>query len=116
MPNLVMEYTSSVEERVNIQGLLEDLHQVALDCGLFAADDVKTRGLRCHHWLIGEKGDSEDFIHISFELLSGRTIEQKKKLADDLMDVLKSQASAVSSLSLNMRDMERETFVKVLNN
>ncbi|WP_375751718.1 5-carboxymethyl-2-hydroxymuconate Delta-isomerase [Vibrio sp. HN007] len=116
MPNLVMEYTNSVDERVNVQGLLEDLHQVTIDSGLFAADDVKTRALRCHHWLIGNKGDSEDFIHISFELLSGRTVEQKKKLADDLMAVLKSQTSAVYSLSLNIRDMDKETFVKVLNN
>ena len=35
MPNLVVEYSSSVDERVNTQGLLEDLHQVLIDSGLF---------------------------------------------------------------------------------
>ncbi|MEZ9856281.1 5-carboxymethyl-2-hydroxymuconate Delta-isomerase, partial [Vibrio breoganii] len=75
MPNLVLEYSNSVDERVNIQGLLEDLHQVALTCGLFDVPSVKSRSLRCHNWLVGDEEDSVDFIHISFELLSGRTEE-----------------------------------------
>ena len=81
MPNLVLEYSNSVDERVNVQGLLEDLHQVALHCGLFDAPSVKSRSLRCHNWLVGEEDDSVDFIHISFELLSGRTDEQKRELS-----------------------------------
>ncbi|MCG6220483.1 5-carboxymethyl-2-hydroxymuconate Delta-isomerase, partial [Vibrio diabolicus] len=81
MPNLVLEYSNSVEERVNVQGLLEDLHRATLDCGLFELASVKSRTLRCHNWLIGEEGDSLDFIHINFELLSGRTPEQKRALS-----------------------------------
>ncbi|GLO62167.1 5-carboxymethyl-2-hydroxymuconate isomerase [Vibrio sp. MACH09] len=114
MPNLVLEYTNSVDERVNIQGLLEDLHQVAIDSDLFQAIDVKSRALRCHHWLIGELSDSEDFIHITFELLDGRTQEQKQQLSANLMAVLTEQASGVKSLSVNMRDMDRSTFQKVV--
>lgn len=115
MPNMVLEYTNSVDERVNMQGLLEDLHQVALDCGLFQADDIKSRALRCHHWLIGEHGDSEDFIHITFELLGGRTDEQKQQLSDSLLLVLHEQASLVKSLSVNIRDMDKTTFRKTIN-
>ncbi|AIS53633.1 5-carboxymethyl-2-hydroxymuconate isomerase [Vibrio coralliilyticus] len=115
MPNLVMEYSNSVDERVNVQGLLEDLHQVALQCGLFDAPSVKSRALRCHNWLIGEDGDNVDFIHISFELLDGRTAEQKRDLSRQLMDVLQEQASHVHSLTVNIRDMDKECFQKVVN-
>ncbi len=73
MPNLVLEYSNSVDERVNVQGLLEDLHKVALDSGLFELASVKSRALRCHNWLVGEEGDSVDFIHINFDLLTGRS-------------------------------------------
>ena len=68
MPNLVLEYSNSVDERVNVQGLLEDLHKVTLDSGLFELASVKSRALRCHNWLVGEEGDSVDFIHINFDL------------------------------------------------
>ena len=115
MPNLVLEYSNSVDERVNVQGLLEDLHQVALHCGLFDAPSVKSRSLRCHNWLVGEEDDSVDFIHISFELLSGRTDEQKRELSRALMVVLQEQASHVRSLTVNIRDMYINSFQKVIN-
>jgi 5-carboxymethyl-2-hydroxymuconate isomerase len=115
MPNLILEYTNSVDERVNVQGLLEDLHQVALESGLFRADDIKSRALRCHHWLIGERGDSDDFIHITFELLAGRTPEQKQALGQQLMQVLREQTAEVKSLSLNIRDMDKNCFQKIIN-
>ncbi len=115
MPNLVLEYTNSVEERVNVQGLLEDLHKAALDSGLFELASVKSRTLRCHNWLIGEEGDSLDFIHINFELLAGRTPEQKRTLSRDLMAVLQEQAGHVHSLTVNIRDMDVDCFQKVVN-
>lgn len=115
MPNLVLEYSNSVDERVNVQGLLEDLHRTTLDSGLFELSSVKSRTLRCHNWLIGEEGDSLDFIHINFELLAGRTPEQKRALARELMAVLQEQASHVYSLTVNMRDMDVECFQKVIN-
>lgn len=115
MPNLVMEYSNSVDERINIQGLLEDLHQATMNSGLFERSSVKSRALRYHTWLIGEQEDDVDFIHIQFELLSGRTAEQKRQLTRTLMEVLEQQATDVHSLTINVRDMDRDCFQKVLN-
>lgn len=115
MPNLVMEYSNSVEERVNIPGLLDDLHQVALKSGLFELASVKSRAMRINDWLIGEEGDSVDFIHLSFELLAGRTEEQKRDLSRQLIDTLQGQASHVRSLTVNIRDMDKACFQKVVN-
>jgi len=114
MPNLVLEYSNSVEERVNVQGLLADLHRVVLNSGLFEINAVKSRTLRGHYWSIGDLDDSEDFIHINFELLAGRTAEQKRELSQQLMDVLVSQASHVYSLTVDIRDMDRDGFSKVI--
>lgn len=115
MPNLVLEYSNSVEERLNVPSLLEDLHHVALKCGLFDASSVKSRTLRCHHWLIGEEGNSVDFIHVSFDLLSGRTQQQKRDLSRQLMAVLQEKAGHVCSLTVNVRDMDKECFQKVVS-
>lgn len=115
MPNLVLEYSSSVEERVNVAGLLEDLHQAAINSGLFDVDSVKSRALRYHQWLIGEESDTLDFIHINFELLDGRTAEQKRELSRQLIEVLRQQAGHIHSLTVNVRDMDRECFQKIIN-
>ncbi len=115
MPHLVMEYSNSVDERVNVQGLLEDLHQVAIKSGLFDTGAVKSRALRCHHWLVGEEADQVDFIHISFDLLEGRTAEQKRELSRQLIEELQSQAGHVRSLTVNIRDMDKACFQKIVN-
>jgi 5-carboxymethyl-2-hydroxymuconate isomerase len=110
-----MEYTSSVEDRVNIQLLLEQLHQTVMECGLFEPDSVKSRAIRCHQWLLGEFEDSEDFIHVTFELLSGRSDESKSELSRVLADVIQKQASTTKSITVNIRDMDRGCFEKVIN-
>ncbi|CAM2955421.1 5-carboxymethyl-2-hydroxymuconate isomerase [Vibrio mytili] len=115
MPNLVLEYSNSVDERVNVQGLLEDLHRAAIESGLFEVSSVKSRALRCHHWLVGDEGDSVDFIHINFDLLAGRTTEQKRELSRSLISVLQQQASHVRSLTVNVRDMDVDCFQKMVN-
>ncbi|WP_086981986.1 5-carboxymethyl-2-hydroxymuconate Delta-isomerase [Vibrio aphrogenes] len=115
MPNVVMEYSNSIEERINTQALLEDLHQVTIQSGLFEIQDVKSRTLRTHHWLVGDLDNEVDFIHITVELLDGRTDEQKLALAQSLMATLQAKASFVASLTVNIRDMDRKCFQKVTN-
>ncbi|HAS62827.1 MAG TPA: 5-carboxymethyl-2-hydroxymuconate isomerase [Vibrio sp.] len=115
MPHLIMEYSNSVDERVNTQRLLEDLHHAAIQSGLFDAPSLKSRSLRYHDWLVGEEADSVDFIHVTFELLGGRSAEQKRELSRQLMVVLQQQANHVRSLTINVRDMDRECCQKVVN-
>ncbi|MCL9783537.1 5-carboxymethyl-2-hydroxymuconate Delta-isomerase [Vibrio sp. S4M6] len=115
MPNLILEYSNSVDERVNVQGLLEDLHKVTMESGLFDQASVKSRALRYHTWLIGNDGDSQDFIHIRFELLSGREEEQKRQLSRALMSALQEQASHVHSLTIDVRDMDSACFQKIIS-
>lgn len=115
MPHLVMEYSNSVDERVNVQGLLEDLHHAAIQSGLFDAPSLKSRSLRYHNWIVGNEGDSADFVHITFELLDGRTPEQKRDLSRLLMTVLQAQAGHIASLTVNVRDMDKHSFQKVVN-
>ncbi|WP_261816163.1 5-carboxymethyl-2-hydroxymuconate Delta-isomerase [Vibrio gallicus] len=115
MPNLVMEYTQPIEDRLNVQGLLQDIHQVMLDSGLFDAASIKSRALRCHTWLVGEQEDDANFIHVTVELLSGRTEEQKRALSRELIQVLTRSSDWVESLTVNVRDMNRDCFQKVSN-
>lgn len=113
MPHLVMEYSNSAEDRLNMQGLLEDLHQVVIASGLFSVNDVKSRAVRVHSWLVGEQGNRVDFIHIKLELLEGRSAIQKQTLSRALMKVLTEQASHIDSVTINVRDMARDTFQKI---
>ncbi|MGR5064545.1 5-carboxymethyl-2-hydroxymuconate Delta-isomerase [Photobacterium sp. DNB22_13_2] len=113
MPNLVMEYAEPVVERVNISGLLDDLHTILLECGIFEPDSVKSRSYRCHNWLAGENRDLDTFIHIELTMLSGRSTEVKRDLSRALMTALEQHASTINSLTIDIRDMDSDCFLKV---
>ncbi|MDC0610091.1 5-carboxymethyl-2-hydroxymuconate Delta-isomerase [Vibrio sp.] len=116
MPNLIMEYTNSVDERSNVQLLLEELHQGMMDSELFEISSIKSRAIRLNQWLIGEHQDREDFIHVTVELLKGRTDEEKGRLAEKLIQILAKNAVHIESLTVNIRDMEPLYFRKFAHN
>ncbi|GAD90121.1 MULTISPECIES: 5-carboxymethyl-2-hydroxymuconate Delta-isomerase [Vibrio] len=115
MPNLVMEYSDALEGRLNIHSVLQDMHQIMIDSELFECNSIRSRTLRTHLWLIGESEDQHNFIHVSIELLEGRNNEQKKALSESIFQLLVDQASWVGSLSVNVREMDKECFHKQCN-
>ncbi len=115
MPHLVMEYSNSVQQRLNVQGLLEDLHIATIESQLFDSKTVKSRAVQVDHWLIGTQQDQADFIHVTLELLAGRSGEQKQALSQSLAAVLQQQANWITSLTVNIRDMDADSFQLIMN-
>ncbi|EOD81697.1 5-carboxymethyl-2-hydroxymuconate delta-isomerase [Grimontia indica] len=113
MPHIVMEYSDPVSERVSIGQLLEDLHQTAIGSGIFDVSDVKSRAYACHDWLVADKDDQENFIHVTLWLLGGRDEEQKRNLSHAFLDVMQQHAPEVASLTVDVRDMDRRWYAKV---
>ncbi len=112
MPHLIMEYSEPVNERVNIDLLLADLHQYLVKSGECVPANIKSRAYACQQWLIGEHNDRYNFIHVTLLLLNGRTFEQKNRLSQGLLAVLTQHAEVISSLSVDIRDMEKECYAK----
>lgn len=107
MPHLVMEYSDPVNERVNIDLLLEELHQYLVKSGEFSPENIKSRAYACHQWLIGEQNDKNNFIHLTLSLFKGRSLEIKKQLSQGLLAVLNQHASVLSSLTVEVREIEK---------
>jgi 5-carboxymethyl-2-hydroxymuconate isomerase len=112
MPNLIMEYTNSVDERANIPLLLEELHQGLITSELFEVPAIKSRAIRLDEWLVGDAQDREDFIHVTVELMAGRTDEQKSQLAEKLIHIMAEQAPNIESLTVNLREIDAICFRK----
>ncbi|MEL6116809.1 5-carboxymethyl-2-hydroxymuconate Delta-isomerase [Photobacterium sp. SP02] len=112
MPHLKLEFADPVAERVNVAALLEELHQSLLTCGVFEPASVKSRAYPCHQWQVGEGGDAHNFIHLELALLSGRDNDCKRGLAERLMPLLEQHAATIDSLTIEIRDMESDTYLK----
>ncbi len=112
MPHLVMEYSVPVSERVNLDLLLEALHQYLVKSGEFSPAQIKSRAYACNQWLIGEQNDKDNFIHLTLSLLEGRSLETKKQLSQSLLAILNQHASVLSSLTVEVREIEKGCYAR----
>ncbi|OOE38250.1 hypothetical protein BZG04_00790 [Salinivibrio kushneri] len=112
MPHLVMEYTDALAERVNIDQLVDDLHRAAIATGSFDPEALKSRAVPCGVWRVGAQADRSEFVHVEFRLLAGRSTQQKEAISDALTVPLREHAGHVSSLTVDVRDMDTSSYRK----
>ena len=113
MPHLVMDYSNDHLGRDRIAPLLEQLAAAAAATGVMQAGDIKARARGFDDYLVGGKGDS--FAHLTVSMLAVRTPEQKVALSVALRETLVAHCPDITSLSVDIRDMDPEAYKKRLN-
>ncbi|AJA66497.1 5-carboxymethyl-2-hydroxymuconate isomerase [Bradyrhizobium japonicum] len=112
MPHLVVDYSDGSFDPERISELLLELADAAWRTGVMKAEDVKIRAQPYEHYLVAGKQDS--FVHVTVYLLEGRNSAQKVELSVRLREVLTSRCAAVTSLSVDIRDMDSLAYKKRL--
>lgn len=90
--------------------------KVAIDCGeksgIMNVNDIK---IRIHSYSDFYAVDGcKSFMHITVKLLKGRSTEQKEGLSILLRDSFAAQFSQIESISVDIRDMDSDTYKKRL--
>ncbi len=114
MPHTVIEYTAPLAEEFFSADVVGVVHESLLSSGLFEAAHICTRALCVDDFLLGELGDTANFIHITLSLLEGRPAEQKSALANGIINTVKEILPEVSSISVDIREMTRATYRKII--
>ncbi len=112
MPHLIVEYSGTIANHVKKANLLAHAHGAMLASGVFNAADVKSRAYVADDFLVGNDGTAKSFVHARVYLLEGRTPEQKAAVVDGIFAVLREHAAYASQLSVDIRDMGRDTYRK----
>jgi 5-carboxymethyl-2-hydroxymuconate isomerase len=112
MPHLVIEYSDGALDGSGVSELMEQLFETAWRTGVMKAEDVKIRARAYSDFLVAGKRDS--FVHLSVYLLAGRTPEQKVELSTRLRHTMTEQCPDVTSLSVDIRDMDPIAYKKRL--
>ena len=85
MPHIIAEYSSNLEDTLDVQALVDALHQVMIDSGLADIAAIRTRAERRDLYRIADGSPQNGFVHIISRLRIGRSKEQLQKLADGLL-------------------------------
>jgi 5-carboxymethyl-2-hydroxymuconate isomerase len=115
MPHLTLEYSDNLLQFDAARTLL-DLNKMLVESGHFDEIDIKSRAVRFSTFRVGTVTEGRGFVHVKLALLSGRSIETKRALAESLMRVLEQRQELAAGVHVQfcveMQDIERETYVK----
>jgi 5-carboxymethyl-2-hydroxymuconate isomerase len=116
MPHIHLETTSDLSENASVPDILEALVEQ-----LGKQESVAAASIKAYHslrsvWAVGE-GHAPGVAHCTVSILTGRTEEQRAKIADAMFETLQQhfveslEANEVG-ISLELREMARETYRK----
>jgi 5-carboxymethyl-2-hydroxymuconate isomerase len=85
MPHIIAEYSANLEDRLDVQALVADLHQAAIDSAVAEIVGIRSRAVRREHFRVADGHPANGFVHITARLRRGRTPELRKALGAALL-------------------------------
>ena len=97
MPQVVVEYTDNIKAEADIPALLEKINDTIMgqEGGVFPPGGTRSRAIELKDYRMADGAEDYAFVHATFKIGAGRTAEQKKKVCDDLFEVIKSHFAAL---------------------
>ena len=112
MPHCIVEYSKGIKNSLDINKLVELVHQTTFDSGLFEIDDIKTRAVQFDHYMVGY-GHSES-IHVVIKIMPGRAIDVRKSLSLSVAQVLSELTLPATSITVQIEEIDKTTYSKIV--
>jgi len=120
MPHIIIEHSKNIFEK-NLLKVGQEIQKIMADIseGNFDPDQVKIRCIQYQNYIVGLEKSDENFIHISIKILSGRSLEIRKKLSLQTFEIVKSFYENLNSpqkrcdISVDIIEMERDVYKKI---
>ena len=110
MPHIIVEYPEQLVNYTRVGEMLQTLHHAIADSGLFKADQIRTRAYAFKKFT--NAGGSEPYIHIQARIKAGRDVDNKKQLGDVILKGLSDLSIPAAVITVEIIDMERESYGK----
>ena len=111
MPHLIVEYSANLEQRFDRDRLLDRLHEVALETGLFPLGGIRIRAYPAEYCRIADCAPDNAFVHVTAMVGSGRSLEKRKAASELIFAALCAtlapvQAGSPLAISFNMQEFD----------
>lgn len=110
MPHFVVERTVASSAEPKSSAMLAEIHEAAVATGIFDEKTIKVRMREYDEALVAGKPAS--FIHVTIYLIDGRDKSTKKRLATAIHDCLRRLSPGATSVSVDVRDLDRAIYTK----
>jgi len=88
MPHLNIEYSANLEDALDVQALVDRIHETALETGIFPLGGVRTRAEARKRYRIANGDPRAGYIHMMVRIGPGRDVETRRSAGDRIFAVL----------------------------
>ena len=114
MPHFTLEYSSNLDDRVDMAEVVEVVRKAAVETGIFPLGGIRVRAVRCEHYAIADGSKEYGFLDMVLRLGEGRDLAARKKAGDHIFKALSTYldpvfANSKFALSFDMQINDKET-------
>lgn len=88
MPHLNIEYSANLEEVLDVQALVDRIHETALETGIFPLGGVRTRAEARKYYRIANGDPRAGYIHMLVRIGSGRDFDVRRAAGEKIFAAL----------------------------
>jgi len=115
MPHIIAEYSANLEDRLDVQALVDDLHRAAVESGVAELAGIRTRAARRQYFRVADGKPENGFVHIVARLRVGRPEEKRKALGEALLAAADKRLASVYpvhplGLTVEIHEIDHMTF------
>jgi 5-carboxymethyl-2-hydroxymuconate isomerase len=114
MAHFIYEYSANIPtDQLDLQALMEKMHTVAADSGIFPLAGLRSRAIRCEEFRVGDGNPEHSFLNLSMKVGRGRDLDTRMAIGRTLFDILIEHlqpifASRGLAVSFEMRELEEQ--------
>ena len=114
MPHFIVEYSANLENELDFDQFFTLVHENLGGSGVFPLGGIRSRAIRMDHYRIADGAHDYAFIHILLKVGSGRDLEVRKRVCDDLFNVIESYLAPIQDKRLLAITFEMQEIDPVL--
>lgn len=116
MPHIHLEYSDNVENFQAKPILLALNHALVEGAYVGAANELKSRAICQHDYVIGLADATQAYVHAKVSLLTGRSVELQQQIAQVILHTLEQHIPAQSQVNVQIcveiLEMQKATYAK----
>ena len=114
MPHFTIEYSANLDDRVDMDKIVELVRKAAVETGIFPLGGIRVRAIRCEHYAIADGSPHSAFLAMLLRLGEGRDLAARQKAGEHIFKALSIHldpvfAGSKFALSFDMQINDKET-------
>jgi 5-carboxymethyl-2-hydroxymuconate isomerase len=99
MPHQIIEYSANLETRLDIESVVDGLHEAAMAVDGLPLGGLRTRAAKREAYQVADRHPDNAFVHVILKLGHGRPLEKRREFGEALFAALCDLLEPVSSTS-----------------